>query len=122
MSIFRTALLALGLAGLVAPAAAHAKDDEGVEVTIKVLDDAGEPIPTAVVRHPSEEFRHRVNTFDGSWTERVLYLPDGAEIRFEKGLELELEISAPGFINQRFVYIIKKRKKTGRKSDAEEAA
>lgn len=89
---------------------AMAKDDEGIDVTIKVLDEAGAPIPTAVVRHPLEQDRHRVNTFDGSWTEKVLYLPDGTELVFEKGLELELEISAPGYINQRFVYVVKKRK------------
>ena len=89
---------------------AVAKDEEGVEVTIQVLDQEGAPIPTAVVRHPDEQDRHRVNTFDGSWSERVLYLPDGTELVFEKGLELELEISAPGYINQRFVYVVKKRK------------
>lgn len=103
------AALLLGAAAL-APITADAKDDEGIPVTIKVIDEEGEPIPTAVVRHPDEEARHRVNTFDGTWTDQILYLPDGTEIKFEKGLELELEISAPGYINERFVYVIKRRK------------
>lgn len=108
-SAFRR-VVAVGL--LLAAGTAAAKDDEpeGIDVTIKVLDEAGLPVPTAVVRHPDEQFRHPVNTFDGSWTDSILYLPDGSEIVFEKGMEVEFEISAPGYMNQRFVYLIKKRK------------
>ncbi len=75
-----------------------------------VLDEEGKVIPTAVIRHPEEQFRHPVNTFDGSWADRVLYLPDGRELVFEKGLELELEISAPGYVNQHVIYVVKKKK------------
>jgi hypothetical protein len=103
-------MLALGLLLVAAPAGAKDDEPEGIDVTIKVLDEAGMPVPTAVVRHPDEQFRHPVNTFDGSWTDSILYLPDGSEIVFEKGMEVEFEISAPGYMNQRFVYLIKKRK------------
>jgi hypothetical protein len=95
----------------VSPAAyAGEEEDEGVPVTVQVLDEEGAPVATAVVRHPQEADRHRVNTFDGKWTADVLYLPDGSELVFLKGLELELEVSAPGYINERVKYVIRKRK------------
>ncbi|MEC8424441.1 MAG: hypothetical protein VX000_11740, partial [Myxococcota bacterium] len=52
---------------------------EGVPVTVVVLDEAGEPVPTAVIRHPDEADRRRVNAVTGEWTGSVLYLPDGSE-------------------------------------------
>ena len=85
-------------------------DDVGIEVTVHVTDVNGEPIKTAVVRHPSEQDRHRVNTETGKWKTSVLYLPNGDEIVFEKGMELEFEISAPGYNNARVSYIVRKRK------------
>ena len=111
----RNLLLAVALCGpvavTVAPAIAYADDaEEGVPVKVIVLDVEGKPIPTAVVRHPQEADRHRVNTFDGSWEASVLYLPDGSELKFLKGMELELEISAPGYVNQRIKYLVRKRK------------
>jgi hypothetical protein len=111
----RNLLLAVALCGPAAvtfvPAVAYADDaEEGVPVKVIVLDVEGKPIPTAVVRHPQEADRHRVNTFDGSWEASVLYLPDGSELKFTKGMELELEISAPGYVNQRIKYLVRKRK------------
>lgn len=94
-------------AGLATPAFA---DDPGIPVTVRVLDNAGMPIPTAVVRHPKEEDRHRVNTELGTWTGSVLYLPDGTELIFDKGMILEFEVSAPGYQNQRVSYEMRKRK------------
>lgn len=103
--------LCAGLSFVAAPGVAFAQDEEpGVPVKVVVLDPEGKPIPTAVVRHPQEADRHRVNTFDGSWEASVLYLPDGTELKFLKGMVLELEISAPGFVNQRIQYLIRKRK------------
>ncbi len=85
--------------------------DVGVPVTVKVIQADGTPIPTAVVRHPQEAERHRVNTATGEWTESVLYMQDGSEFIFQKGTTLELEVSAPGYVNQKIRYLIKKKKK-----------
>jgi hypothetical protein len=89
---------------------AFAADGEGIPVTVTVMNSAGDPVPTAVIRHPDEADRHRVNSVDGSWTESVLYMPDGTELKFEKGLLLQLEISAPGYMMQTVEHEIKKRK------------
>ncbi len=85
-------------------------DDVGIEVTVHVTDINGEPIKTAVVRHRAEQDRHRVNTETGKWKTSVLYLPNGDEIVFEKGMELEFEVSAPGYNNSIISYIVRKRK------------
>ena len=84
--------------------------DEGVPVKVIVKDDANAPVATAVVRHPLEQDRHRVNSVDGSWETSVLYMPDGTELRFTPGQTIELEISAPGYVTQVFQYQIKKRR------------
>jgi hypothetical protein len=97
------------LSALATPA--QAADEEGVPVTVRVVDaETSLPIPTAVVRHPQEEDRHRVNTETGTWTGSVLYMPDGSEMFFTKGLQLEFEVSAPGYANQKVAYIVRKRK------------
>ena len=86
-------------------------DDSGVPLTVTVVDATTElPISTAVVRHPSEANRHQVNTANGSTTISVLYMDDGTEVIFENKMELEFEISAPGYLNQKFTYVMRKRK------------
>ena len=95
--------------GAIQPALA---EDPGVKVTVRVVDQEGNPVPTAVVRHPKEESRHRVNTENGEWSASVLYFPDGSEFIFEKGTILDLEISAPGYNNVAVQYVVKKRKNT----------
>ncbi len=105
-------LVVLALA-LVVSSPAVAKKDKGsvgTPVAVTVLDEAGEAIPTAVIRHPDEADRHRVNSVDGSWEEEVLYMPDGTELIFEPGLVLFLEISAPGYETQVIQYEVRKRK------------
>ena len=92
----------------VAPKPVEAKDM--VLVRVVVHDADGKPIPTAVVRHPKEMDRHRVNSVDGSWEASILYLPDGGELPFVAGLGLELEISAPGFMTQVLKYEVRKRR------------
>lgn len=94
----------------VATDAMAADPEEGILVKVIVTDMEGKPIPTAVVRHPMEADRHRVNTFDGSWEAAVLYLPDGSELKFLKGDTLEFEVSAPGYVNQRIMYVVRARK------------
>lgn len=104
-TLFSTLALA---AALYVPSALA--EEIGIPVTVQVSDPSGVPIPTAVVRHPDEADRHRVNTETGQWKANVLYLPDGSELVFEKGMELEFEVSAPGYQNVRVKYFVRKRK------------
>jgi hypothetical protein len=83
---------------------------DGVPVKVYVLDVEGEPIPTAVVRHPKEADRHRVNAATGHWEGSVLYLPDGSELVFKPNTSLQLEVSAPGYLTKLIQYDIKKRR------------
>lgn len=99
------------VASVATPSAAWAAaEDDGVPIKIIVVDVEGAPIPTAVVRHPKEAERHRVNTLDGSYEASILYLPDGSELKFAKGMTVEFEISAPGYVNQKVQYLIKKKR------------
>lgn len=123
MRQFLLAGLLLGLPSLVPQLTSSAyAQDEGILITVEVVEETPaeewknkkkpeyRPIPTAVVRHPSEAERHRVNTVTGQWQERVLYMPDGTELIFDKGMELPLEVSAPGYESTSVIYTIKARK------------
>lgn len=81
-----------------------------VPVTVKVVDETGDPIVTAVVRHPAEEERHRVNNISGAWEADTLYLPGGTELKFEPGIELMFEVTASGYVTETVRYIVRKRK------------
>lgn len=107
----RSWLTGIALALCLAPGPAAAKDDAkaGVPVKVVVLDQEQRPIPTAVVRHPQEADRHRVNSVDGSWEASVLYLPDGSELAFKPRETIELEISAPGYVTQVLSYQVRRR-------------
>ena len=83
---------------------------DGVPVKVFVLDSEGQPIPTAVVRHPKEADRHRVNAATGHWEGSVLYLPDGSELIFTPNSSIQLEVSAPGYLTKLIQYDIKKRR------------
>jgi hypothetical protein len=89
---------------------AMAEEAVGIKVTLVVTDVAGAPIPTAVVRHPAEQDRHRVNVTDGHTDIDTLYLPDGSKLEFTKGMEIEFEISAPGYRNAHVTYVVRKRR------------
>ncbi len=104
-----TSVVGLGLL-TASPALAKKDKTEGVEVRIKVMTMEGEPIPTAVVRHPEEADRRRVNSVTGEWTASTLYLPDGSELIFVPGMSVQLEISAPGYMTKIIKYDIRKRK------------
>lgn len=106
------AIFPVALAALLFATEADAKkksDSEGVAVKVVVTDTTEAPISTAIVRHPQESDRHRVNAVDGSWEASVLYLPDGSELIFMPGMALQLEISAPGYITQVIQYEVRKR-------------
>ena len=86
-------------------------EDTGIPLTVTVVDSVTElPISTAVVRHPDEKNRHQVNTANGSTTISVLYMDDGTEVIFTKGMQLTFEISAPNYLNQKFTYVMRRRK------------
>ena len=104
------AALWAGLGLSVASAPALANEDPGIPLTVRVIDLTGNPIKTAVVRHPDEQDRHRVNTETGTWEGSVLYMPDGSELIFEKGMTIPFEVSAPGYVNRDFTYTMRKRK------------
>lgn len=112
--MFPRPLLLLTMLGLLSvplsSAQAGKKDEEGVPVTVKVIDEAGAPVPTAVVRHPDEADRHRVNSITGEWTAPILYLPDGGDLVFIPGMTIRLEVSAPGYMTQIIQYDIRKRR------------
>lgn len=88
---------------------ADAKKDEAVPITVRVIDESGQPIPTATVKHPEELDAHRVNAVNGEWADAAIYLPDGTELRFAKGLEVRFEVSAPGFATQIVQYETRRR-------------
>jgi len=37
-------------------------------------------------------------------------MEDGTEVIFTKGMQLSFEISAPGYLNQKFTYVMRRRK------------
>ena len=95
----------------VVPAVAQAADEEeGIFVTLRVTDPEGNPVKTASVRNTQEQERHRVNADTGEFPINVFYLPDGSEVLVTKGATLTFEMSAPGFQNVKFSYIVRKHK------------
>ena len=107
----RKLMASILVAALLAPGSALAKKNKGEGVAVKVIvtAESGDPVSTAVIRHPDEADRHRVNAVDGSWEASVLYMPDGTEMVFEPGVTLRLEISAPGYMTQVIQYDVRKR-------------
>lgn len=103
-------LLATFLALGSADALAAKSGNGGVSIQVTVVDVDGKPISTAVVRHPEEADRHRVNSLTGIWEAEILYLPDGSELVFTPGTTLTLEVSAPGYMTQIIQYDIRKRR------------
>ncbi|MFK7928056.1 MAG: hypothetical protein AB8H79_07690 [Myxococcota bacterium] len=99
-------------AALVITAPALAKKDEspGIMLEIQVVDaESEQPIKTAKIRNPQEKEPHSVNIDDGVWKGDVLYLPDGTEVFFEKGMNLTFEISAPSYTTEKRTYTMRKR-------------
>ena len=92
------------------PRAEAGDPEEGIYVTLRVTDQSGTPIPTATVRNTEEQERHRVNADTGEFPINVFYLPDGSEVVVAKGATLTFEISAPGYQNFKFSYIVRKHK------------
>lgn len=99
------------LCALQVSACAHKSTGEGVPVRVYVLDQGtNSPIPSAVIRHPEEAERHRVNAVSGYWEGSVLYLPKAQELIFTPGMSIRLEVSAPGYMTKEIMYDIKRRR------------
>ena len=98
------------LAGLLLASPAFAGDDEGLPLTVRVLDAAGAPVIGAVVRSPLEEDRHRTNTATGAWTGNALYPANGEPIFFVKGMDVSFEVTAPGYVSETVHYVVRKRR------------
>jgi hypothetical protein len=88
---------------------AMAKSTE-LNLKILVLDEEGAPVSTASIRNAQEAEKHGVNGQTGAWEGTVLYLADGTEVKFTPDMQLEFEISAPGFVTQKVTYLMRKRK------------
>jgi hypothetical protein len=101
---------ALAIALLTAPVSAFAADVVGIPLKIVVLDTANKPVGTAQVRNPQEADRHPVNAVDGATIIDAFYLPDGTEVKIQKGMVVTFEISAAGYVNQMVTYTVRKRK------------
>jgi len=83
---------------------------DGVPLKVYVLNQKDAPIPTAVIRHPDDSDRLRVNAATGHWEGSVLYMADGSELIFKPNTSVQLEISAPGYLTKVISYDIKKRR------------
>ena len=90
-------LIALFAVLILGSTAAHAKEDDGALLRVTVTDVKGASIPNAWVRVPDTEGRRHVDPATGIWETRYLYAYDGFEIFFQRGMVLELHISAPGY-------------------------
>jgi len=107
MTALARSLVLAGLAlALVSPALA--KGDKGRPVTIRVVDEQGQPIPNATVRVPGTEGKRRV-TRAGEWTESMLYTVDGDEFVFRKNEFVEFHVAAPEFHARSIKYRVRGR-------------
>ena len=79
-------------------------------VTIEVKDASGVPIDSAWVRLPGTEGRRNVEPLSGIWEASMLYTYEGAPVIFTKGMELNLTVSAPGFVSQNINYTVAPRR------------
>jgi hypothetical protein len=69
----------------------------GVPLEVEVRAPDGALVRTAVVRFPGERVPHRVHTETGRMVSSCLYFDDGSELIFERGMQLGLEVVAPGY-------------------------
>lgn len=100
------------LSSLLTPGA-WADEDDGIQVTIQVIDATTRaPVQTAEVGLVEEPDRYRVNHETGQWRGAGLFRADGSELIFVRDAELQLEVSAPGYEQIRISHVVHKRKNT----------
>ena len=90
------------------PAIADDADDAKL-ITVRVMDQNGEPIPNAWVRLPQTEGRRMVDEL-GKWQAKSLYELDGRERFFLKGMVLDFTISAPGYTSRSVAYSVQRNR------------
>ena len=98
------------LAVLLALASPALATDKPQIVTIQVSDTGGDPIETAWVRLPGTEGRRNVEPLSGIWEASMLYTYDGDPVIFTKGMDLNLTVSAPGYVSQNIAYKVVARR------------
>ena len=79
-------------------------------VTVSVEDPEGRPIPNAWVRIPGTEGRRTVEQDTGVWEATTLFDPSGQPIIFQRGMRLELTVTAPGYAPVRVSYKVRSRR------------
>ncbi len=84
--------------------------DEGIPLTIQVVDADGDPVVGAAVRNTEEGERHRVNVRTGTWTSRALYPSANDVIPFTRGMDVTFEITAPGYLSETVHYVMRRRR------------
>lgn len=67
---------------------------ERTELTVHVVDVAGNPIPDAQVRVVEEGDLHSVNSYTGDWTASEVYL-EASELAFARGTTVHLVVASP---------------------------
>ena len=98
--------LTLALLSLATPALAKRPQI----LTVVGTNEAGQPIPNAWVRVPGYEGRRDVEPETGVWETSTLYRNDGAAMIFTKGMDIEFNVTAPGFVPARVAYRVRPRR------------
>jgi hypothetical protein len=98
----------IGVALVLSMGVAEASEEKGRAVTLRVVDEGGEPLPNATVRVPGTEGKRRV-TRNGEWTESVLYTIEGDEFRFKRGDVVEFHVTAPEYHARAIKYRVRGR-------------
>jgi hypothetical protein len=94
---------------LVAPSGAQAAKPQ--VLTVQVVDGVtNQIIPNAEVRLPGTEGRREVDTQTGIWEASMLYTFEGKSVIFTKGMELDVTVSAPGYVAVSFEYLMRTKK------------
>ena len=104
----RSVLAAVLLSASLLPGVARAERPQIVAVT--VTDMEGKPVPNAWVRIPETEGRRAVDPTSGIWEASMLYRYDGEPMVFTRGMNLELSVSAPGYLTQVIAFEVRARR------------
>ncbi|MCA9488562.1 MAG: hypothetical protein KC621_01525 [Myxococcales bacterium] len=80
--------------------------DGGVPLVVRVVDQHGQPVGTATVRHLEERVSHPVNARTGRWRGEGLYI-DERVVRFVPGTVVQFDVRAPGHLTTRMSYAVR---------------
>jgi len=80
-----------------------------VELSIEIVQEGGEPLPTADVRFAAEGQLHRVHTTTAMWKGTELWAPGGTQIALRPDMKVKLEVVAPGFERHEEVITLAKK-------------